>query len=598
MKKWIRIIGGMAVLALVLSLAGPKVTFAATTPSLGLAASYAILSDTYTNTVPGTTVTGDIGFTTGPAVAPAGVHANYGSGAPYASAGVDQGNALTLLAAQPCTFTFAPGAINLSTDITHGPVGVYTPGVYCSNGAMNVGGPLTLNGAGTYIFRPDGALTTTAGSIVTLTGSSACDVFWTPTQATTISANSTFAGTVIDDAGITVNANVTWSGRALAFAGTVSTDTDNITVPTCASAPSSSPRTGNITVVKRVINDSGRTKTIGDFNLFVNGVAVASGITNSFSAPASPYSVTETGDSNYTRTFSGDCDVNGRISLLPGDNKICIITNNDIGAPVVPPTVPPLIAVIKVPSPLALPNGPGPVTYTYTLTNIGTVPVTNITMVGDSCVPIVLVSGDVDSDNQLDLNETWVYNCSTTLSETHTNTIVATGWANGLTATDIASATVVVGAPVVPPLIHITKIPSTLTLLAVGGSVTYTNKVSNPGTVALSNVRVSDDKCANVSFISGDSNNDSKLDPSETWTYVCTSVLSVTTTNTVVASGEANGLTARDFAVATVVVASVVPKLPKTGLAAMGGLTAFSVIAGGMLVAVIALYATRKIRNS
>ncbi len=214
--------------------------FAATTPSLGAATGYGILSGTFTNTTAGTTVTGDVGFTTGPAVAPGGTHVNYGSGAPYATAGTDQGNALSALAAEPCTFTFAPGAINLSTDTTHGPIGVYTPGVYCSSGAMNIGGPLTLNGNGTYLFRPDGALTSTAGSVITLAGASSCNVFWTPTGAATLAANTTFVGTIIDPAGITVGANVTWTGRALAFGGTVTTDTDTMSVPTCIVALASS----------------------------------------------------------------------------------------------------------------------------------------------------------------------------------------------------------------------------------------------------------------------------------------------------------------------------------------------------------------------
>lgn len=106
--------------------------------------------------------------------------------------------------------------------------------------------------------------------------------------------------------------------------------------------------------------------------------------------------------------------------------------------------------------------------------------------------------------------------------------------------------------------------------------VTYTKKVTNPGTVALSNVRVTDDKCGPVAYISGDTNADVRLDPSETWTYTCASRLTQTTTNTASAIGEANNLTARDFAIATVVVAAAVPittvvpavpKLPNTGVA-------------------------------
>jgi uncharacterized repeat protein (TIGR01451 family) len=173
------------------------------------------------------------------------------------------------------------------------------------------------------------------------------------------------------------------------------------------------------------------------------------------------------------------------------------------------------------------------------------------------------------------------------ISETHTNTVVATGWANGISAVDIASATVVVGAEV-PPLIHVTKIPNPLTLPVGGGTVTYTKKVTNPGTVALSNVKVTDDKCSQVRYISGDTNSDSKLDPTETWIYTCRTNLTKTTTNTVTASGEANGFRVRDVAVAHVVVATAIPKLPNTGVAPMGNVPAWPFVAVGILLLVSA----------
>ena len=101
--------------------------------------------------------------------------------------------------------------------------------------------------------------------------------------------------------------------------------------------------------------------------------------------------------------------------------------------------------------------------------------------------------------------------------------------------------------------------------------VTYIMKVTNPGTVALSHVKIVDDTCVPVNYLSGDTNNNSKLDTTETWTYACSSQLTQTTVNTVTASGEANGLTARDFAIVTVVVdpvivSAVAPKLPNAGV--------------------------------
>lgn len=229
---------------LFITLVASPLASAATSPGIGAANSFVILSGTYSNTVSGTTLNGNLGYTTPPAVTPTVNGATHTADSVYNQAGIDQNNGLIALNNQPCSFTFAPGPIDLSTDTTHGPVGVYTPGVYCVTGASNavVGGTITLNGGGAYIFRMDGALTTGSNSIVTLAGgASACDVWWTPTQATTLGANSTFAGTVIDAAGITIGSTVTWTGQALAFGGTVSTATDTISNPTCSAARALTP---------------------------------------------------------------------------------------------------------------------------------------------------------------------------------------------------------------------------------------------------------------------------------------------------------------------------------------------------------------------
>ena len=569
------------VVAFFMLITGPLTVFAAITPSLGTAGTFGILSNSFGYNIGLTSITGDLGYN---GVAPGGGATLFVSGstqdttAAWTAAGLAQNAALDTglnnLNGQACTHNFPNGAINLATDTTHGQIGVYTPGVYCVTGAATIGtAGITLKGSGTYIFRITGALDSVVNSHVYSAGASSCDVFWTPGAATTLAANSSFFGTNIDPSGITIGSTVTWLGRALAYGGTVTADTDTIT-STCTVGIDTAPRASGsgfsldatLSVVKTVINDNGGIKTVANFPLFVSGTPVVSGAVNSFPAPIS-YVVTETSDSNYTQSFSGDCDANGRVTLNFSDHKVCVITNNDIGASSTPP-VPPLIDVVKTASPLSLPSGPGLVTYTYTLRNIGTVPVTNITMVGDTCSPIVLASGDINANAKLEVNETWVHTCSTTLPATHTNTVVATGCANGISATDIASATVVVGLPVVPPLIHVVKVPSVFTLPAGGGAVTYTYTVTNPGTSPLNNVSITDDKCTGlpgrVVGHPGDLNKNDLLERNESWSFTCKSNLTKTTMNIATAEGSANGLTARDLALATVVVAS--PKLPNTGL--------------------------------
>lgn len=217
------------------------VVASATTPSLGVAATYGILSSTYINTSAATRIDGDVGFTSEPAVIPLGTHLNYGSGAPYSTAGTDAATALFDLNNQVCTFTFAPGAIVLGSNLEH-PSVTYLPGVYCIDGAVSTGATITLSGAGTHIFRSTGALNAEGSSIVTLDGASADDIFWTPNGATTLNANATFIGTVLSTSQpITTLGNVSWTGRALTFGGVVTTgDTDTISVPTI------SPTTGPV----------------------------------------------------------------------------------------------------------------------------------------------------------------------------------------------------------------------------------------------------------------------------------------------------------------------------------------------------------------
>ncbi|MHB8717492.1 MAG: ice-binding family protein [Candidatus Dormibacteria bacterium] len=244
MRKFF-VVGGPSVVVIAVFVLWSTATHAATSPGLGMASSFGILSSTYTNTASGTTINGDLGYTTGPAVTPTVNGTAYSPpSSKYSTGGTDQGSALANLNSQPCTFTFPAGAVDLATDTSHGSLGTYAPGVYCTaaSSAASVGAAgITLSGGGTFIFRVNGALTTVSNSAVRMAGgASACNVFWTPTAATTLGANSTFVGTDIDASGITIGSTVTWTGQALAFGGTVSTSTDRVTVATCAASTTTS----------------------------------------------------------------------------------------------------------------------------------------------------------------------------------------------------------------------------------------------------------------------------------------------------------------------------------------------------------------------
>ncbi len=85
-----------------------------------------------------------------------------------------------------------------------------------------------------------------------------------------------------------------------------------------------------LTLVKVVVNDNGGNAVVSDFPLFVNGQQVTSGVANTLSANTL-YTSTETSQLGYAASsWVGDCSSAGTITLQPGENKTCTITNDDI----------------------------------------------------------------------------------------------------------------------------------------------------------------------------------------------------------------------------------------------------------------------------
>ena len=101
------------------------------------------------------------------------------------------------------------------------------------------------------------------------------------------------------------------------------------------------PATATLHVVKHVVNDDGGTAVAGDWSMHVRSGAPPSDV------PGSPFPGSETGTSmtlqaeiydvsesggppGYAATFSGDCTASGRVTLQPGDDKTCTVTNDDV----------------------------------------------------------------------------------------------------------------------------------------------------------------------------------------------------------------------------------------------------------------------------
>ena len=149
----------------------------------------------------------------------------------------------------------------------------------------------------------------------------------------------------------------------------------------------------------------------------------------------------------------------------------------------------PVIDVQKSASVSAL-QGSGPVTYTYTVTNVGDDPLKTVTLADDKCPSPILQpkndaavppTGDTNGDAILQKGEIWLYSCTSTLSTSTTNVATATGTGtlSNLTVKDTATASVTVSAA----QINITKTPGTITGPDANGDyvVTYTVAAKNTG---------------------------------------------------------------------------------------------------------------------
>jgi hypothetical protein len=85
-----------------------------------------------------------------------------------------------------------------------------------------------------------------------------------------------------------------------------------------------------LTVTKIVQNNDGGELGVSDFTLYVDDEEVTSGAENLLDA--GKYTVSEDDEDGYVGVIGGDCDANGDVTLLPGDDKECTITNSDVAA--------------------------------------------------------------------------------------------------------------------------------------------------------------------------------------------------------------------------------------------------------------------------
>jgi uncharacterized repeat protein (TIGR01451 family) len=175
------------------------------------------------------------------------------------------------------------------------------------------------------------------------------------------------------------------------------------------------------------------------------------------------------------------------------------------------------------------------INYTITVANTGNTTLTDVTVTDPYAdADPTYVSGDVNTDGELDVGEAWSYTATHTVTQAE---IDSNGGGNGLlentatadsaeTGEDTDDATVPVDQN---KALHIEKDADLTVVDTVGQTITYAYLVTNTGNAVISNVVVADDNANsdptddfNPSYVDGDTDSDGKLDVDETWTYSAT----------------------------------------------------------------------------
>ncbi|MEP5253467.1 MAG: gliding motility-associated C-terminal domain-containing protein, partial [Winogradskyella arenosi] len=181
------------------------------------------------------------------------------------------------------------------------------------------------------------------------------------------------------------------------------------------------------------------------------------------------------------------------------------------------------------------------ISYTFNVTNEGNTSITNVeltdTMLGGE---IMLASGDTDADNELDVDETWIYTADYTLTQTDIDagmvsnqaTVSGISIIDGATLTDLsdddsvleddATETEVCQLPAAIAVIKIAEVndANNNSCGDAGETISYTFNVTNEGNTSITNVELTDTMLGGeIMLASGDTDADNELDVDEIWIY-------------------------------------------------------------------------------
>ena len=236
----------------------------------------------------------------------------------------------------------------------------------------------------------------------------------------------------------------------------------------------------------------------------------------------------------FTRMDAGaDDTVDSDADPIPGETNCTELspgeTDRSVDAGLVMPGT---IDLLKTVNPQFITSPTTFVEYRFRVTNPFGIPITNVVLTDDLCGSVELESGDVNGNDTLELNEAWIYACSRTYEWDTPQDFINTAMVFGQDL--IGNPVSAVDTAVVKAIgINVEKSVDREVVCS-GDDVTYTfivRLLNGEAGLELRDIDMEDPQCGPVILVSGDSNNDQRLQFGEEFVFQCTTSITQTTTN-------------------------------------------------------------------
>ena len=188
----------------------------------------------------------------------------------------------------------------------------------------------------------------------------------------------------------------------------------------------------------------------------------------------------------------------------------------------------PSLSINKIASVSSVDGAGDLINYTITVANAGNVTLTGVVLTDEFANATLLAISDTDSDGELDVGESWIYNASHTVTQAEMD---AGDNITNLATVDTDQTELAQSAAVTEVLqasdLMITKVANVDFVDQVGDVILYTISVENQGNTTLDGVIVDDAMLVSTltndankdSIIDGDANSNGALDVNETWVW-------------------------------------------------------------------------------